>query len=206
MYNSREIEQVAAGIQRGGCAIYPTETLYALGGNALDPAFCSRVCMLKNRSQGKPLPVVIGKIEQLSALTNWNSEEFYQLCEKFWPGPLSILVPAKKYLPLEIRDTNRMICVRWTSSPIAARLCVLTQTPLIASSANWEGDIAPVLPSDLNPKLKQQVDYLLTDASECGRNLPSTIVKILGDNRLEVIRSGAMSLQLLEQAGYILKY
>lgn len=206
MYNSREIQRAAASIQKGSCVIYPTETLYALGGSALDPACCSRVCRLKSRPRGKPLPVIVGRMEQISALTNWNTREFYKLCEKFWPGPLSVLVPAKEHLPLEIRDSTAMVCVRWTSSRVAGELCIQAQTPLIASSANWEGNKASVFSSDLNPELKEQVDYVLTDASECGGDLPSTIVKLLGDNKLELIRAGAVSVQLLEQAGYLLRY
>ncbi len=204
MLDSGQIEQAAAKIQKGGCIIYPTETLYALGGNALNPEAAAKVCRLKSRPRGKPLPVIIGNIEQLFLLTECNIQEFYGLLDNFWPGPLSILVPGKEELPLEIRDSGGMVCVRWSSSNISQQLCLCSAAPLIASSANRDGESPPLIPLDLDPGLKQQVDHVLTREEEDGTSMPSTIVRILDRSGLKVIRQGAVSNEDLEQAGYTL--
>jgi len=204
MLNSGQIEQAATRIQKGGCIIYPTETLYALGGNALNPEAAAKVCRLKSRPRGKPLPVIIGNIEQLFLLTEWNTREFYGLLDNFWPGPLSILVPGREELPLEIRDNRGMVCVRWSSSYISQQLCLRSAAPLIASSANRDGETPPLIPQDLDPGLKQQVDHVLTQERGDESSKPSTIVMILDRSRLKVIRQGAVSNKDLEQAGYIL--
>ncbi len=206
MYDSRQIEIAAERLQKGNCIIYPTETLYALGCSALYPDATSRICKLKSRPVGKPLPVIIGNMQQLNALTEVSTYDFFHLIERFWPGPLSILVPGKGSLPAEIRDSSNMVCVRYSSSYIAQKLCISADLPLIASSANKEGDLPPVFFQDVNPHLSEQVDQVLTQERQGGKNIPSTIVKILDRYKLQVIRQGAISRTALEQSGYTLVF
>lgn len=204
MPDFEQIEQAATSIRKGGCIIYPTETLYALGGSALNPGSTAAICRLKSRPSGKPLPVIIGNIEQLHMLTECDTQGFGGLLDRFWPGPLSILVQGKQDLPPEIMDSNGMVCVRWTSGSIARQLCVRSKIPLIASSANRDGQTPPVLARDLDPGLKKQVVHVLTREEEDGSSMPSTIVRILDRSSLKVIRQGAVSNEELEQAGYTL--
>ncbi len=188
-------------IRSGGCLIYPTETLYALGAGAFQPEAARRIMALKARAQGKPLPLIIGAKDQLSQITGWMSKTLDHLARSFWPGPLSILVPARRDLPAEVRDPRGLTSVRWTAHPLAARLCVLSGTPLIATSANVSGHPAAARPEELDRALTKEV-LVLADKPWPAGGRPSTVVRCLGTDLIEVLRHGAVSDEELLKAGF----
>ncbi|MFP4214054.1 MAG: L-threonylcarbamoyladenylate synthase [Desulfohalobiaceae bacterium] len=201
--NMQDIDKAAQAVLKGKVLIYPTETFYALGCSALDSRACGLVFQHKFRAQAKPLPVLIGGLEQLQLLSSCSSQvDLQQLADSFWPGPLSVLLPAKPGLPSQIQNEQGYVSLRWTPHPIAQRLCLEAGRPLVATSANISLQPPAARPEDLDPDLLQKVDFFLDGRPLPAGGLPSTVVQIAGQNRLWVLRLGAVGEQDLLQAGY----
>jgi len=192
-------------LERGGTVVYPTETLYALGCSGFSEAGCAAVARIKNRPQTKPLPLIIGAVEQLRMVTDSPSEDVLHLARQFWPGPLSILVPATAGLARQVKDERGMTSVRVTPHPLAARLCLDAGAPLVATSANVSGLDPAGRFADLDPKLVEQAGEALGMGPEPAGGEPSTVVEPLGSGLLFVFRRGAVSDEKLNQAGFSIK-
>jgi L-threonylcarbamoyladenylate synthase len=157
---------------------------------------------LKRRNQDKPLPVIIGKLEQLRMISAWDAPELQRLIHDFWPGPLSILVPALPGLSPRIQDQQGFIAVRWTSHPIAQALAIAAGSPLVATSANPSGGIPASRPWDVEPLLRSSVELIVCQQPYPAGGLPSTVVQILSDTNLVVFREGAIPIRDLQSAGW----
>lgn len=197
-----DIIEASAALARGGVIIYPTETLYALGACALDAQAVDRIGVIKQRPPNKPLPILIGSLEQLHEVTDRDGPEQRALIRQFWPGPLSILVPARPGLPRSIQNKDGCIAVRWTPHPVAQALAVQSGYGLAATSANFAGKPPADHPRDLDQKLIQAVDRVVLSPPYPAGGLPSTLVRIVSAGRLQVLRHGAVSLDRLRQAGW----
>lgn len=198
-------EQAVQKIMQGQTLIYPTETFYALGCDAFNSLACIRVMACKVREKNKPLPVVIGSVQQLGLLTNWVCSGLESLIRIFWPGPLSVLVPALPGLPQEIQSDQGWLSVRWSSHPVAQKLCRIAGRPLVATSANLASAAPAASSEELAPALLQKADCFLDAKPLPAGGLPSTIVRIIGRNRLQVLRAGAVSHHELCEQGFILE-
>ena len=193
-------------LAQGGVAVYPTETLYALGCVATSHEAARRVAAIKGRSQAKPLPLIIGSLGQLGLVTHDAGGDLLALAESFWPGPVSLLVRAHEELSPLTRDEEGYTSVRVTSHPAAARLCAQLGTPLVATSANRGGCPPVARPEDLDPLLLEKVDGMLGDKPWPSGGPPSTVVRIVGPGRLKVLRLGAVTVKGLEGAGFQCEY
>ena len=189
-------------ITRGGLLIYPTETLYALGADALNPAAVMRLAEVKGREPGKPLPLIIGSLEQLGLVTSQKHSDIFTLARSFWPGPLSVLVQARQELSGLLCDAGGYVALRVTSHPLARELCLQSGVPLVATSANPGGKPPAALPDQLDPDLAAAVDCVLTQKPWPAGGPPSTVVQITGPDRLRVLREGAVTRGALEGAGF----
>jgi len=199
---SASLKNALSVIAGRGCLIYPTETYYALGAGAFYPEAASRIFALKAREEAKPLPLVLGSLDQLSLVTQDRSDELLLLAEKFWPGPLSVLVPAVASLPREVQDARGLTSVRVTPHPTAAKLCLDARVPLIATSANKSGCPPAVRPGDLDPELCRAVDLVLNEPPHPGGGPASTVVGMEPGMRLFVYRQGPVSDTALKEAGF----
>ncbi|WP_084185314.1 L-threonylcarbamoyladenylate synthase [Desulfonatronum thiodismutans] len=218
----QELVLAAKAITRGELVVYPTETLYALGADIQSPDAVQRVFQAKGRPQGKPLPVLIGAPSQLAMVTDHRDALLDRLIIDFWPGPLSILVPARAGLSPLLQDQHGFIAVRWTSHPTAQALALQSSTPLTATSANTSGQPAASRPERLDPKLTATLitetssstspsndeavnhnkNMILRQPPYPGGGAPSTVVRIMPDGHLKIFRLGAIGLKQLEQAGW----
>lgn len=189
-------------VRDGGVLIYPTETLYAIGCSGLDARAAAKVYEFKQRDPSKPLPLLIGDASQLSMITDWRPDELIALAEKFWPGPLSILVPARAGLPREVQDRRGLTSVRVTPHPLAAQLSREAGVPLVATSANISGHPAVSLPQDLEAELRARVDFVLDEAPFPGGGSPSTVIGIEQGGRLRLYREGVITRQELRAEGF----
>ncbi|WP_245588364.1 L-threonylcarbamoyladenylate synthase [Desulfocurvus vexinensis] len=194
----RALEVIAAG----GCLVYPTETLYALGGDGTSRAVAARVGRIKGRDPAKPLPLVICGPEQLPLVTARPTPEVFRLGELFWPGPLSVLVRAAPGLPPGVCDARGLTSVRVTSHPVAAQLCHQSGRPLVATSANLSGRPAAARQQELDPALVARVDCVVGLGPAPAGGAPSTVVEPLGGAALVVHRLGAVDLDALRRAGF----
>ena len=135
------------GIQRlrdGGLIAFPTETCYALGCRASDTAAVGRLVALKHRPKGKPLPVLIASVEALSTVLP--ESPLYVLADAFWPGPLTLVVPAFPGLAAPVTAGTNMVGVRISAHPTARALVKALGEPLVATSANLSGQAGATTP------------------------------------------------------------
>lgn len=204
----RSLARAADLVRAGGCLIYPTETLYALGGDGRSAAVAARVRELKARPGDKPLPLVLGDLAMLPLVTEQAGEGLLRLARAFWPGPLSVLVPALESLPGAVKDGRERTSVRVTPHPLAARLSREAGCPLIATSANLSGRPPAGRPRDLDPALVRAVDLVLDQEPWPAGGDPSTVVELReegGVPRLAVLRRGATAEAALAAAGFRLE-
>jgi len=197
-----DFERALAVVRRDGCLVYPTETLYAVGGDGRSGVVAGHVFRFKARDEAKPLPLLLGSIDQLALVTEDPGEAVLRLAGRFWPGPLSILVRARPDMPPHVSDRRGYSSVRVTPHPLAACLCRESGAPLIATSANISGRPATADPARLDPELVDQVDGVLAEPPRPGGGAPSTVVGVEPDGRLTIFRLGAVGEDELCAAGF----
>lgn len=199
------IDRAVTILRAGGCLIYPTETFYALGCSGLDTRAVERVFCIKSRPLSKPLPLIIGDPEQLGPIASCITPLLSRLMEHFWPGPLSILVPARSHLPRGLVNDRGLLCVRLTSHPGARSLCLGAEAPLTASSANLSGKKPPSSADEIDPDLKRQSDFCFNPLPLPGGGAPSTIVAEPEPGKLNILRAGAIDRETLIRAGFFIE-
>lgn len=194
--------QAVQAIVAGSVLIFPTETLYALGCSALDRKAVDRVVTIKGREQDKPLPLIIGCMAQLQCVAQEITPEVLALAQSFWPGPLSIVLPARDELSPRLKDALGWTSVRLTPHPLARELCVRAGVPLVGTSANPAGKEPAARPQDLDPELVQAADFVLQGPLYPYGGPPSTVIKIVEHKKLHLFRSGAVSVRELQLKGW----
>ena len=188
----------------GRLLLYPTETLYGLGCDALNPDAAAGVFYVKRRSLRLPLPVVVNSPEMLERAA-YTSPAARRLMDAFWPGPLTIVLPARKEVPDLLTGRMRRVAVRFSPHPAARELCRVLGGPIVASSANISGMPAVAKREELDPELIAGVAGLYASGSEPAGGLPSTVVDVhenRGGNSIRILRRGAVSQEDLRLAGF----
>ena len=183
------IARAHALLEAGALLIYPTDTFYALGGRALDPLAGRKVRTAKGRDDGKPLPVVVGDLAQAAGVCDGWPGIAQRLAQAFWPGPLTLVLPARPDVPGEITAGTDSLALRVPRSEPARRLCALAG-PLVSTSANRAGEAPPSSCAQAVAEVGDSAALAL-DAGPGGRE-PSTIVDLTrGDPQL--LRPGAIA-------------
>jgi len=195
----RELDAAAAALLGGGVVLYPTETLYALGCAAHREEACARIAALKGRSEAKPFPLLLADLDGLLSIADEVPDDLLLLAERFWPGPLSVLVRTKDYLPPYVRDADGFSSLRLTPHPTARELCRRAGPALVATSANRSGLPATADPQQLDPALLAGIAAALLCPPLPGGGAPSTLLRLLGRGRATVLRAGAVPPQALAQ-------
>lgn len=196
------MQKILKAMESGGVAVYPTETLYAIGCDAMNQEACERVSRIKARPRDMPLPLIIGGVDMLKLVTDNHGAPLLDLAKAFWPGPLSILVKALPSLPRLLCDEAGYTSVRFSGHPFAAELSRRLRRPVVATSANISGKPPVALPEDLDPALLELVDETYVDPPWPRGDKPSTVVRMLGATRLEILREGAVSVKKLCDKGF----
>ena len=205
-----ELSSAARALVSGECVVYPTETFYALGASLLRPLALKRVIAIKGRPSIKPLPVIIGELEQLwdvadrAMACGETYADFSRLVEDFWPGPLSILVQAREDLPSAVVAEDGTVSLRLSPHPLARALCKAVDAPLCASSANLSGQPPAARPEELDPEILRQTAGALTGPPFPAGGLASTVVALAGSARLRIVRAGLVDPEALRQSGFAL--
>jgi L-threonylcarbamoyladenylate synthase len=182
----------AAGILRGGgLAIYPTETFYALGALWSHTAALRRLATAKGRADGKPLPLVAASLAQVEEVASLADPLARRLAERFWPGPLTLVLPARPAVPVPVSAGTGTAGVRVAGSALARALAQAAGGALVTTSANPSGAPPPVRAADLDPALVSSVDAVL-DAGPAPGGLPSTVVEVTGGGP-RLVRAGGIS-------------
>lgn len=199
------LEAAREAIIQGRVVLFPTETFYGLGCDAMNPDAVGAVFSIKKRALSMPLPVVIGAREKLGSVAAHIAPLAEALMDVFWPGPLSIVMPANPEVPDLLTANAGRIAVRFSPHPAALGLCRATDRVLVASSANVSGEPSVSRPEDIDPELLRNSAGVYVAGPEPAGGLPSTVVDVVegrGKNYVRVLRQGAISFQALEAAGF----
>ncbi|MBQ1580527.1 MAG: threonylcarbamoyl-AMP synthase, partial [Firmicutes bacterium] len=138
-----DIAKAAEIIKRGGLVAFPTETVYGLGGNALDPNASKAIYAAKGRPSDNPLIVHIAKAEEMEDLAQTVPEEAWKLADAIWPGPLTMVLPKKPVVPDETTGGLNTVAIRCPANEAARKLIELAGVPIAAPSANLSGRPSP---------------------------------------------------------------
>ena len=175
---------------------YPTETFYALGAAAFSERAVNRIFRLKEREASKPLSFVVSDLDMVGGVVSALPPSFPVLASGFWPGPLTLVLPAADGLPEYVLGPGRTIAVRIPPPAWLRALVRELGEPLTATSANLSGDKAPADPAEVKALFEGRVD-LIVDAGPAPGGLPSTIVDLSGETP-KIIREGAIGTDRIE--------
>jgi L-threonylcarbamoyladenylate synthase len=191
----RPLVLAAEVIQAGGVIVYPTETVYGIGGDAFNPSAGDRVHVAKQRRERKPLLILIPDRVSVSLLSQEIPQAALELMEAFWPGPLTLVLSASSKVPAEVTQGTGSVGMRVPSSPLCTKLLRLAGTPIISTSANISGDIPCHSVDEIENVLKPHIDLLL-DAGPLRASEPSTVVDVTTDIP-RLLRGGAIAAEEL---------
>ena len=190
-----EIGLTALAIQNDELVAFPTESSYGLGAKASSEAALERLFDLKRRERNKPPPVLIANLGMLQGLVSEVSPHARLLMERFWPGPLTLVLPAHPQLS-ELLVLDGGVGVRWSPHPVAQALVSRAGAPITATSANPAGRSAAMIAFEVRNYFGD--DLLVLDGGPAGGAPPSTVARIKRNGALEVLRAGALDPSLLE--------
>ncbi len=184
-------------IKKGGLVAFPTETVYGLGANALNPYAVAKIFEVKNRPTFDPLIVHISKIEWLEKLTKEIDERAFKLIEKFWPGPLTLVLPKSQIVPDIVTAGLPTVAIRMPSHPVALALIESSETPISAPSANRFGYISPTTAEHVEKQLGDKID-LIMDGGRCPIGVESTVLSLI-DDEPAILRPGGLPVEEIEK-------
>lgn len=183
-------------LKRGELVAIPTETVYGLAANALDEKAALSVFETKERPFFDPLIIHLPSIGQVEHYATFPDARLLQLAKKFWPGPLTLLLPKKDCVPSIITSGLPRVAVRVPDHPLTLELLNRVQLPLAAPSANPFGYVSPTEPAHVERQLGDRIPYIL-DGGPCRVGLESTIVGV-EDDRVCIYRLGGLAVETIE--------
>ena len=189
-----DLARAASVLREGGLVVFPTETVYGLGGDATRDEAAKKIYAAKGRPSDNPLIIHIASPADAEkyAVTN---ELYYRLAKAFMPGPLTVILPRRKSIPTSTTGGLDSVAVRCPSHPVAHKLIELCGFPIAAPSANLSGKPSPTSAAHVAQDMDGRVDMIL-DGGESEIGLESTIVKIDGDG-LILLRPGGITYDAL---------
>ena len=190
------VAEAVRALRRGDLVVLPTDTVYGLAADAFSPQAVARLLAAKGRGRDMPVPVLVGSWRGIDGLAADVTPTMRSLVEAFWPGPLTLIVPAAPSLAWDLGETRGTVAVRMPLHPVA--LSVLAETgPLAVSSANRTGQAPPATAAEAQDQLGTSVSVYL-EAGSTGAAVASTIVDLTGEQP-QVRRAGALALEELRE-------
>lgn len=190
------ILRAAGVIRRGGLVAFPTETVYGLGADALNPRAVARIFAAKGRPTYDPLIVHLAGLEDLPRVAREIPEVVYRLAEAFWPGPLTLLLPRQDIVPENVTAGLPRVAVRIPAHPVACALLKASRTPIAAPSANRFGRTSPTSARHVLADLEGRIDLVL-DGGPTDIGVESTVLDVSGGQPV-ILRPGGISRESLE--------
>lgn len=195
--NEKEIIEAAEEIKNGKLVLFPTETVYGIGANALDSDAAKKIFIAKGRAQDNPLIVHISNFQMLKQIVEKIGNLEKKLIEKFWPGPLTIIFQRKSIIPNIVTANLDTVAIRMPSNKIAQKLIEKAGVPIAAPSANISGKPSGTNVEDIIAELDGKVSYIL-DGGFTDIGLESTVIKV-NDGKIDILRPGKITKEQLEE-------
>jgi L-threonylcarbamoyladenylate synthase len=196
VYENR-ISYAADVLKNGGIVACPTDTVFALAADCRNEIAVGRVYEAKGRPAHSPLPLLVADIAQTETVVANVTDDAHALMERFWPGPLTLVLPGQDWLPSPLLQ-NGFVGVRQPDDPICCRLIEKVGAPVTGTSANLTGNKPAMTSSQAEKQLGKSVDYYL-DAGEAGGAQPSTVVRLTPDG-ISLLREGPIPMQAILDA------
>jgi L-threonylcarbamoyladenylate synthase len=175
----------------------PTETVYGLGADATNPKAVREIFKAKGRPMDNPLIVHIAKVEDANKVAKDIPQLFFDLAEKFWGGPLTMIVPKKDIIPYETSGGLDTVGIRLPSHPIAKRLIELSGVPISAPSANTSGYPSPTTAQHVLHDMNGKVSAIV-DGGACAVGVESTVISFDDENTVRILRPGYITFEDLK--------
>jgi L-threonylcarbamoyladenylate synthase len=188
--------EAVAALRRGDVIVFPTETLYGLGADALNSVAVEKIFELKGRELGKPIPLIVADRAMLDSIVAKVPRAAEILIERFWPGPLTLVLPGRKDLPRALLNAAGSVGIRVSSQPIAQQLVDALLRPLTATSANPAGKHPARTIEEARSYFGDRLEVFV-DGGTLTSKSGSTVVEISGE-RVLVLREGEIALSDLQ--------
>jgi len=184
------VKEIGSLLKNGKIIAYPTDTLYGLGANPFDYDAVHRITILKGRDSAKPFPYIIDRVERLRQWGIHLSPLAEAIAQKFWPGPVSLVVRGSRKLPGHILDANKKICLRVPQNNIARSIAAAARGLIVATSAN-PGGLAPSRSArEAMEYFRGEIDAIVDGGPSEGA-APSTILDV-SKGKVVILREGAV--------------
>ncbi len=191
------LREAGAILQAGGLVAFPTETVYGLGGDALNPDSSRKIYAAKGRPSDNPLIVHIANMEDLEPIVTEVTEEARKVAEAFWPGPLTMILPKSDRIPFETTGGLNTVAVRMPSHEVARKLIEYGGGYVAAPSANTSGKPSPTVAKYVIEDMNGKIDMII-DGGEVGIGLESTIID-LTVSPPQILRPGYITEDMLAE-------
>ena len=195
--DKKAIQEAGEILKQGGLVAFPTETVYGLGGNALDEKASEKIYAAKGRPSDNPLIVHIAEFEALEKIAARIPKEARMLADRFWPGPLTMIFRKTDQVPLETTGGLNTVAVRMPDHPVALALIRAAGGYVAAPSANLSGRPSPTCAAHVQEDLNGKIEMIL-DSGAVGIGLESTIID-LSEDTPTILRPGYISQKMLEE-------
>ena len=176
-------------LNKDGTVAFPTDTVYGLGAMVFQPKAIERLFQIKERDHSLSIPVLLGQTEDIEIVTDNPGQAVYRLAGRFWPGPLTLVIPRRSIIPKQIGPTPT-IGIRIPNHPVALTLLQKTG-PLAVTSANLSGGKNAYTAEEVLKQLEGRVDLVLDGGMTPG-SVPSTVVQMTGAD-IRILRAGPIS-------------
>jgi tRNA threonylcarbamoyl adenosine modification protein (Sua5/YciO/YrdC/YwlC family) len=191
------LEYTTRLITSGKVVAFPTDTFYGLAADPLNLAAVSEIFRIKRRTADRPLPLLVASLDQAADLAHNPPRLFFKLAEKFWPGPLTIVVTAARLIPLKVTANTGKVGLRWPRAPLAVAMIAAAARPITGTSAN----LAKKEPCSTADAVDEQLGHdlpLILDGGTTEGVLASTVVDVVGEHA-RILRHGGIPESALKE-------
>jgi L-threonylcarbamoyladenylate synthase len=185
------LEYSAQLILSGKVIAFPTDTFYGLGADPFNLAAITEIFRIKGRSADRPIPLLVSSLDQAADLVADPPKLFFTLAKKFWPGPLTLVVPASQQIPLKVTANTGRVGIRWPRYPLAEALIAAVNRPITGTSANLSEHPACSTAAQVDEQIGGSLPLILDGGTTEGDH-PSTVVLLQGE-RARILRFGGVS-------------
>lgn len=192
----QELETAGEVIKSGGLVIFPTETVYGLGADGLNPEAVKNIFKAKGRPSDNPLILHVSDMKMAEKIGEINPKA-RKIMEKFWPGPITVIVAKKAVVPREVTAELDTVAIRMPSNPVARKLIEAAKTAVAAPSANLSGKPSPTTFGHAFDDMNGRVDIII-DGGDCDIGIESTVVDTTS-NPPTVLRPGGITAEMLAE-------